>query len=326
MTARHGSITDFFLKLSDLALLTASLGLTIVYRYAPSQNPAFVIHYHSERVKVTTAILAFSLLLSWYAAFAAQGLYVSHRLSSLRGELREIAHAVAISSLALLVAAQLGNWPTINLLTVGGFGVVGFVLVAAGRVALRLNLRRLRAHGHNVKALMIVGGGPRGRRFAAQVKHRQDLGYKLLGYVDSDPSFASVELAGAPCLGTIEDLPRILANEVIDEVAIALPIKSQYTQIESAVALLEEQGITTHLLSDLFPQKLARSQPIDFDGVPIVSLRSTPQFSWRTEAKRIIDLVVAGLLLLLCLPLFLLVALAIKLDSEGPICFVQERV
>src|SRR5438270_310577 len=101
--------------------------------------------------------MVFVLLLSWYAALSAQGLYVSHRLSSLRGELREIARAVAISSLALLVAAQLGKWPTINLLTVGGFGVAGFVLVAAGRVALRLNLRRLRAHGHNVKALVIIG-------------------------------------------------------------------------------------------------------------------------------------------------------------------------
>jgi len=326
MTARHGSITDFFLKLSDLALLTASLGLTIVYRYAPSQNPSFAVDYLSERVKVTNAILGFILLLSWYAAFAAQGLYVSHRLSSLRGELREIARAMAIASLALLVAAQMGKWPTINLLTVGGFGVVGFVLVAAGRVALRLNLRRLRAHGHNVKALMIVGGGPRGRRFAAQVKHRQDLGYKLLGYVDSDPSFASVELAGAPCLGTIEDLPRILANEVIDEVAIALPIKSQYTQIESAVALLEEQGITTHLLSDFFPQKLASLHPLDFDGVPIVSLRSAPPFSWRTEAKRLMDLAVASVFLTISAPLFALVAIAIKLDSSGPVFFIQERV
>src|SRR2546428_9791502 len=188
MTARHGSITDFVLKLSDLALLTASLGLTIVYRYAPSQNPTFVIDYLSERVKVTNAILGFVLLLSWYAAFAAQGLYVSHRLSSLRGELREIARAVAISSLALLVAAQLGKWPTINVLTVGGFGVAGFVLVAAGRGGLRLHLRRLWAHGHNVKAPMIFRGGPRGRRFAAQVKQRNDLRYRLLGHTDTDPA------------------------------------------------------------------------------------------------------------------------------------------
>src|SRR5204862_7787740 len=120
-----------------------------------------------------------------------------------------------------LVAPNLGNCASRNLLTVVGLGVSGFVLGAAGRVALRLNLRRLRAHAHNVKALVSIGAGPRGRRFAAQVKHRQDLGYKLLGYVDSDPAFSSADLAGAPCLGTIEELPRIISNEVIDEVAIA---------------------------------------------------------------------------------------------------------
>jgi exopolysaccharide biosynthesis polyprenyl glycosylphosphotransferase len=133
-------------------------------------------------------------------------------------------------------------------------------------------------------------------------------------------------MAGAPWMGRIEDLPRIIANEVIDEVAIALPIKSQYTQIETTVALLEEQGITTHLLSDLFPQKLARSQPMDFDGFPIVTLDSTPRFSWRTEAKRMMDLAGAAALLVLTSPILLLAAIAIKFDSDGPVFFVQERV
>src|SRR5207237_10706340 len=105
-------------------------------------------------------------------------------------------------------------------------------------------------------------------------------------------------MEGAQHLGTIEDLPSIIANEVIDEVAVALPIKSHYSQIEKAVGLLEEQGITTHVLSDLFPQKLARAQSVDFDGVPIVTLGSVPPFTWRTEAKRIVDLVVSAILLL----------------------------
>jgi len=326
MVTRHGSISDFCLKLSDLSLVLTSLGLTIVYRYSPAQNPTFVIDYLSQRVKVANAILGFALLLSWYAAFAAQGLYVSHRLSSMTEELKEIATAVMISSGALLVAAQLGNWPTINAITVAEFSLLAFTLIACVRFALRLNLRRLRARGHNVKSLLLVGGGARGRRFAAQLKRRQDLGYKLIGYVDTDLAFAGDELAGAPWLGQIADLPRIVANEVIDEVTIALPIKSHYTQIETAVALLEEQGITTHLLSDLFPQKLARSHPSDFNGLPIVTLDSTPRFSWRTEAKRIIDLTGAALLLIFAAPVLLLAAIAIKLDSAGPAFFVQERV
>lgn len=326
MTARHGTISDFVLKLSDLALLLISLGITITYRYSPTENPAFVIDYLSHRIKVANAILGFLLLLSWYAAFAAQGLYFSHRLHSLRGELKEIVGAVAISALSLLVAAQLGRWPTIDVVTVTGFALLGFLLVAGGRLALRLNLRRLRSRGHNVKSLVIVGGGLRGRRFAAQIKRRQDLGYRLLGYVDSDPAFGLDEFDETPWLGTIEQLPNIIANEVIDEVAIALPIKSHYTQIQIAVELLEEQGITTHLLSDLFPQKLARSLPFDLDGMPIVSMRSAPPFSWRTEAKRLVDLTVAILWLIVCAPLFAVVALLIKSDSSGPVFFVQERV
>lgn len=325
MTARHGSISNFVLKLSDLALLLISLGLTIVYRYSPDEDPAFVIDYLSERVKVTNAILGFLLLLAWYTAFATQRLYVSHRLSKIGDEFKEIGRAVLISSAALLVAASLGRWPTINVLTVTIFAFLSFVLIGGMRLGLRLNLRRLRERGHNVKSLLIVGGGLRARRFASHVVRRPELGYKLLGYIDSDPAFAYDEMSGASWLGKIEDVSRLLANEVIDEVVIALPIKSQYTQIESAVSLLEEQGITTHLLSDLFPQKLARSQPAELDGVPLISLHSTPPFSWRTEAKRLFDLVTAVVLLFFCAPLFALVAIVIKLDSAGPVFFIQDR-
>jgi exopolysaccharide biosynthesis polyprenyl glycosylphosphotransferase len=325
MTNRQGTISDFCLKLSDLSLVLVSLAIVIVYRYSPAQNPTFVVDYLSERVKVGNAILGALLILSWYLAFAAQGLYVSHRFSAGVAELKEIARAIAICSVALLAAAHIGSWPTINVITVGCFAAVAFASVAAVRFGLRFNLRRLRERGHNVKSVIVVGGGERGRRFAAHLQSRHDLGYKVVGYVETNPTFRTDNI-NAPWLGTFEDLPQIVANEVIDEVAVALPIKSHYSKIERAVSILEEQGITTHVLSDLFPQKLARSHPFDFDGVPIVTLRSTPPFGWRTEMKRIIDLSVSLICLVFCTPLFALVAIAIKLESAGPIFFVQERV
>jgi exopolysaccharide biosynthesis polyprenyl glycosylphosphotransferase len=293
-----------------------------VFRYSPSPNPTFVVDYLSERVKVTNAILGMLLLLSWYAAFAAQGLYTSHRLGSRTREVIEIARAVAICSVALMVAASIGQWATIGLRTVAGFGLMSFVLTSGVRLALRYNLRRLRERGHNVKSLLIVGGGDRGRAFAAHIKRRHDLGYKILGYVDSDPEYAN----GATYLGTIEDLAGLMSTEIIDEVAIALPIKSHYSEIERAIGLVEEQGITAHVLSDLFPQKLARAQSVDFDGMPIVTLGSVPPFSWRTEAKRLMDLSVAVMMLIVSAPVLLVAAIAIKLDSPGPIFFIQERV
>ena len=106
MTDRNGSLSNYFLKLSDLSLLLVSLGLTIVHRYSPAENPTFVIDYLSERIKVTNALLGFGLLFSWHAAFAVQGLYVSHRLRPIRLELKEVGRAVLISSVLLLVAAN----------------------------------------------------------------------------------------------------------------------------------------------------------------------------------------------------------------------------
>ncbi len=322
MVSRNGTISDFCLKLNDLSLLVLSLGIVIVFRYSPSSNPAFVVDYLSERVKVTNAILGVLLLLSWYAAFAAQGLYTSHRLGSRTREIIEVATAVAICSVALVVAAAIGQWPTVGLATIGQFALVSFVLVSGVRLCLRYNLRWLRERGVNVKSLVIVGGGSRGRAFAAHIRRRHDLGYKILGYVDSDPGYAN----GVRYLGTIDELPQLMSAEVIDEVAIALPIKSHYSQIEQAVGVLEEQGITAHVLSDLFPQKLARAHSVDFDGMPIVTLGSVPPFSWRTEAKRLVDLSVAVLMLIVSAPVLLAAAVAIKLDSRGPIFFIQERV
>ncbi len=182
MTTRHGTISDFCLKLTDLGLVLASLGVVIVYRFSPEENPGFVVDYLSERVKVTNAILGALLLLAWYGAFAAQGLYFSHRLSSRATELKEVARAIAICSVALFVAAGIGHWPTINFVTVSGFAVVSFALVVAVRLALRFNLGRLRARGHNVKTVVIVGCGARGQNFSPPRRRRHGLGSHVNGF------------------------------------------------------------------------------------------------------------------------------------------------
>src|SRR5205814_10170708 len=129
MTNPRGTISDFCLKLTDLSLALLSLGAVIVFRYSPGQNPGFVFDYLSQRVRVANAILGAVLLLSWYAAFAAQGLYVSHRLSSLRKELTEVARAIGICSAGLWVAAQVVRLPTSHTRTAMELAGVSFVIV-----------------------------------------------------------------------------------------------------------------------------------------------------------------------------------------------------
>ncbi|MGZ5484059.1 MAG: hypothetical protein ACXWID_19040, partial [Pyrinomonadaceae bacterium] len=70
MTARSGVLSNFVLKVTDLALVLSALGLTIVFRYSPSNNVEFAVDYLSERIKVSNALLGIGLLITWHLAFA----------------------------------------------------------------------------------------------------------------------------------------------------------------------------------------------------------------------------------------------------------------
>ena len=328
MVARHGQITNAVLKVSDLALLFAALSLSIIVNYAPEASISvseYAVDFLHTRVKVGNALLCAVMVTVWYILFNVQGIYRSHRLSTLFEELREIGAAVALASFTLLMFAQIGHWRTITLWTASCVGMFGFVLIATMRLLLRLNLRRLRMRGKNLKTLVIIGGGTRAQWFATQIRKRNDLGYRILGYLDADERFEN-GVSDIPWLGELDNLTNIIANDVVDEVVIALPIKSQYDKIESAINLLEEQGIMIHLFSDPFPHQLARSRPSEFAGAALLSLHSAPPTTWRTEAKRLIDIAVASIFLVVLAPLLGLVALIIKLDSRGPVFFVQDRV
>ena len=329
MIPRQGQLANLFLKVTDLALMFSALSLAIIVNFAPENSQpvsASAIDFFSSRIKVANALLCAMMVIIWYIIFNMQGIYRSHRLSTALDEFREIGRAVFLASVTLLVVAQIGRWPTVTLATAASVGVIGFVLIGGMRVLLRLNLRRLRLRGHNIKSLLIVGGGPRARWFANEIRQRTNLGYRIIGYVDDETNFNGHGVKGVPRLGDVEDLPQIIANDVIDEVFVALPIKSQYSQIERAINLLEEQGIMVHLLSDNFPHRLARSRTSEFEGTPLLSLHSAPPMTWRTEIKRLIDIVVASIMLVVLFPLLAFVALAIKLDSQGPVFFIQGRV
>lgn len=329
MIARYGQLANLFLKVSDLLLMLCALGLAIVLNYAPADRvpvSEYVIDFLSTRITIANALLCASMLLVWYVVFNLQGIYRSHRLSRFSEELREIGRAVFLASLMLLMMAQIGRWQTITLRAAASVALIGLVLIVFMRLLLRLNLRRLRLRGHNIKKLLIVGGGPRARWFANEVRQRNDLGYRIVGYVDDETNFNGHGVKDVPRLGDVADLHRIIANDVIDEVFVALPIKSQYSQIETAINLLEEQGIMVHLFSDHFPHRLARSHPSEFEGTPLLSLHSAPPVTWRTEIKRMLDIGVAASMLLSLSPLLALAALAVKLDSDGPVFFIQGRV
>ena len=310
-------------------LLLLSLGATIVLNYSGESGlgvAQYSLDFLSTRVKLSNAVLGGVLLYVWHYSFRIYGLYFSSRLSTPKEVLIRTGHAVAASSLALLIIAKIGDWNVITLWTTACFGLIALVLVGGMRLGVYRLSRRFRQRGINSKSLLVIGGGFRSEALMAKIRERGELGYRILGYLDSTPSYSRRTVAGVPWLGKFDDLPTIIDREVVDEVAIALPIKSHYAEIKVAIDHLEEQGIAVHLLSDFFPHQLARIEPLNFHGMPLLSLHSAPRVCWRTEVKRIIDILGATLLFILTLPLLAVIAILIRIDSPGPIFFMQQRM
>jgi len=124
----------------------------------------------------------------------------------------------------------------------------------------------------------------------------------------------------------MSELEAVIDGQPVDEVFIALPRAKYNHLIETIVSVCEEQGIIVRVQTAPFALKVARWRPDELDGKPFVTIQSGPSNVWHLATKRLIDLFGSTVLLLGLLPVLLIVALLIKLDSTGPVFFTQDRV
>jgi exopolysaccharide biosynthesis polyprenyl glycosylphosphotransferase len=149
----------------------------------------------------------------------------------------------------------------------------------------------------------------------------------LLGYID-DLQPPPSPLHGSPetLLGGLGDAERILSSSEVDEVMVCLPLRSHYEAIARIISLASVRGLTVRMPADLFELKLVHAQVEQLDQIPIISLATSGPPAWDLVAKRAMDVGLAGIGLLLFAPVFVLVAVAVALDSPGPVFFGQLRV
>jgi exopolysaccharide biosynthesis polyprenyl glycosylphosphotransferase len=124
----------------------------------------------------------------------------------------------------------------------------------------------------------------------------------------------------------IGELESVLAQEPVDEVFITLSRDKYGHLVETIARLCAEQGILVRIQTAPFELRSARWHVEELDGMPIVTIWSGPTDSWPLLAKRLMDMCGSAVLLLAMIPLFMLVAVLIKLDSAGPVFFRQERL
>ena len=176
--------------------------------------------------------------------------------------------------------------------------------------------------------MLILGTNPRAIKFAEQIEARPHFGYKIIGFMDDEwAGVNEIQKKGYQLKGGINDFPDFIRSNVVDEVAIGLPVKSQYGQISTIVSCCEKHGIIIRFLSEnMFNQKLARSKAGIFAGDNFITFYTGKLASWPILVKRIMDFSFSLIMIVCALPVFLIISLGIKLTSPGPIFFIQERL
>jgi exopolysaccharide biosynthesis polyprenyl glycosylphosphotransferase len=175
-----------------------------------------------------------------------------------------------------------------------------------------------------VTRILIIGAGGHAQVIADLILCRMRLGedLQLLGFVDDDPQ---ADTLGLSHFGPLTRTVAVTREQRVNEVIFALP-RQAHIQLSNLVAELQALKVNVRVVPDFFDLVFLRSVVEDFGGMPLVTLREPALDPLQRLVKRAFDLALAGLALLLTLPLMGIIALLIKLDSPGPVIFGQPRV
>lgn len=200
------------------------------------------------------------------------------------------------------------------------------VIVGMGLMRLVISscLSLLYQRGIFLTPLIVVGSSRLGKLMMQQIAATPSLGYRVVGYIhdqDDEPQ----DFGRFPVLGVLSDLDNVIRSQRIEQVIIALPSHKRKL-ILAAVNTCERAGADFRLAPDLFEMSLSRIDVDAIEGIPLIGLRRNLTSSFQFAVKRAIDIAGSLLVLVVGLPVWLLIALAIKLDSPGPVLHQQTRL
>jgi exopolysaccharide biosynthesis polyprenyl glycosylphosphotransferase len=207
------------------------------------------------------------------------------------------------------------------------FSVLACTLLLTEKLAIRVLSRYVRARGFNYRTVLVVGTGKSAAEVIQSVQRHVYWGFRVLGLVTTadsvDPRRPAVE-GGIPLLGTLDDIPKILETNVVDDVVFAVT-RRELDRMEDLFLMFQELGIRTQFALNLFPHTQSRVELEELDGIPMLTFSTGPSSLLQLLAKRMLDVAIAGILLLLGMPVVLGIALAIKATSGGRVLFAQTR-
>ena len=310
------SVLFLWMKFAGRGLETVQQSWSRLYPEAAEPTFWYALGYYSDVLPLIGGC--------WLLLFLFFGFYRPSPSSSRFDEIFEVVKVVTLGVLLAFVATFDSEVRLTRLLIF--FYWLGMVCtVAGGRVVVRSFERQLLLRGMGRRRTVIVGVDRRGTRLLHDLLSAPAQGYEVVGFVRAHNELERDEIEGLPVLGVEEDLGWVIAAERIEVVLIALQ-SNPHDGVMQIVAAAEGQPVSFSITPDLYDIVTGHVRTTQIHGVPLMELKPELMPAWQQTVKRLVDVVVAIAVLAGLAPLWLLIALAIKLTSRGPIFFRQERV
>jgi exopolysaccharide biosynthesis polyprenyl glycosylphosphotransferase len=315
MLKRNALLVEVGLRFVDVAALAASFVAAYAVRQRLGEGfPTLDSERH-------WALLAGTLGL-WLAVASVLGVYGAYRTRGLGTELFRIGRALLAVAIGVATIGYAQKLELSRLLVAIQFAL-SFAGLAANRVAIRAAARALRRRGYNARRYAVAGSGPLAREIVRTMAAHPEWGFEFAGYVVDGP--APDALDRSKILGRLDALEHLLKAAVLDEVIFVVP-RDRLPAIEDHVLACEERGVSARICMDLFATRIATRAAEDLDGIPLLSLSTVPGDALALAAKRALDVALSAAALLVLSPVLLATAIAIRLDSPGPVLFRQRRI
>jgi Undecaprenyl-phosphate glucose phosphotransferase len=320
MLKRYQNLVGGVLGLADASIIVLAWLLAYWLRFS---WPIIPVTKGFPPFAAYAALTPFVALL-WLTVFASMRVYQFSRAFGRRDEVLALMKAHALALLLFVTLTYLFEAYKYSRLVTLYFGVIaGFALIGM-RLLVRAAFKALRVRGYNLRYVLIAGEGPAVERLIERIDGFPELGLRVRGIVTQEDS-PTVGVSGKPVLGHFGQIASVIQRFQVGEVMIALPW-SQQDEVSRLLDLLKDETTDVRLVPDVHAYVTLGCEVEDFDGVPVVRINDSPLIGWYAAAKRVTDIVVAAIALIVLSPLLLLLALLVKLTSPGPVLYAQERM
>ncbi len=309
------------LLVGDAGLVAASVVLAYEYRYHLDRIPQVV----REPLAFGPYLAAIPVAVVMYIfALAANQQYRSWRGRTLVDQLFAMGSGIALAAMLMLGGMSLYRGFQYSRLTWVYTIVLSTALLTLERYLLRQYETRLRRRGIGTERVLMVGTGTGSQLLIQRMAMFPQYGFNVAGVLD-DRLGTGETFAGAPVVGRIADLPRLIPTLGVDQVFLAVP-GATHDELIHLVKTCDDLQVEFKLVPDLLEIMSTRAAVDAIDGLPLVGIRRNKLTGASAVLKRAIDIVVSAIALLIASPFMVVIAGLIKLTSQGPILFRQPRV